>query len=138
MPIRRPFNGPSLWSSDRATAPRVSGPGLPGLSVLLALACPLAAAAQGVPPAVTPQAPPPAPTGTVDGTDDLSQLGCEELWLRRNQIYADRGFCFKSERAITVFGQRCFPPFGQLTEADQKALDVLRAAERALKCKIEG
>jgi hypothetical protein len=29
---------------------------------------------------------------------------CEELWVIRNQIYKDRGFCFKSAKAISHFG----------------------------------
>ena len=29
---------------------------------------------------------------------------CSEMWFRRNQIYKDAGFCFKTARAIAAFG----------------------------------
>jgi hypothetical protein len=31
---------------------------------------------------------------------------CHQLWVERNQIYADKGYCFKTERAIRYFGNR--------------------------------
>jgi len=34
------------------------------------------------------------------------QLGpnCDFLWLMRNGIYAEHGYCFKSARAVSAFG----------------------------------
>jgi hypothetical protein len=29
---------------------------------------------------------------------------CAELWQNRNQIYKDQGYCFRTPRAIRVFG----------------------------------
>lgn len=29
---------------------------------------------------------------------------CQELWVERNSIYKERGYCFKTERAINYFG----------------------------------
>jgi hypothetical protein len=29
---------------------------------------------------------------------------CHELWVMRNQIYKDNGYCFKTARAISYFG----------------------------------
>ena len=29
---------------------------------------------------------------------------CSELWFSRNQIYKDAGYCFKTSRAISAFG----------------------------------
>ncbi|MGL4239866.1 MAG: YARHG domain-containing protein [Beijerinckiaceae bacterium] len=29
---------------------------------------------------------------------------CGELWQNRNQIYKDQGYCFKTARAIRMFG----------------------------------
>ncbi len=78
-------------------------------------------------------------SGSRAGDDSgLDDLDCEELWLRRNQIYANRGFCFKTERAIDVFGRRCFPPYGRLTAADERSLAAIRSAERAKQCRVEG
>lgn len=31
---------------------------------------------------------------------------CNRLWVERNQIYKDYGYCFKTERAIRYFGNR--------------------------------
>jgi YARHG domain len=65
-------------------------------------------------------------------------MTCDELWQARNQIYADRGYCFKTEHTIAVFGQRCFAPFGVLTDTDKRTIEDIRAVERAQKCKVEG
>jgi hypothetical protein len=29
---------------------------------------------------------------------------CADLWYRRNEIYKDAGYCFKTSRAIRTFG----------------------------------
>lgn len=42
----------------------------------------------------------PATAGDVQG----DAYDCQELWVMRNQIYKDAGYCFTSERAITYFG----------------------------------
>ena len=34
----------------------------------------------------------------------LAQDSCSALWLERNQIYKDAGYCFKTARAIRTFG----------------------------------
>lgn len=39
---------------------------------------------------------------------------CEELWVMRNRIFKNAGNCFKSQKAITYFGN------GGCTYADQK------------------
>ncbi len=31
-------------------------------------------------------------------------MSCGDLWYARNAIYARNGYCFKTERAISVFG----------------------------------
>ncbi len=33
-----------------------------------------------------------------------AQTTCENLWIRRNSIYKDAGYCFKTSRAISMFG----------------------------------
>ena len=35
---------------------------------------------------------------------DLMQLGCQPLWEVRNWIYKERGYCFKTPKAIKAFG----------------------------------
>jgi hypothetical protein len=36
--------------------------------------------------------------------DDLAELKCSALWELRNTIYYERGYCFKTKRAIDFFG----------------------------------
>lgn len=35
---------------------------------------------------------------------DLKKLGCQPLWEVRNWIYKERGYCFKTPKAIKTFG----------------------------------
>ena len=35
---------------------------------------------------------------------EFAAMDCQELWVARNQIYKDNGYCFTSARAITYFG----------------------------------
>jgi YARHG domain len=41
------------------------------------------------------------PAAAGDGPEFYS---CQELWQNRNQIYKDQGYCFRTARAIRVFG----------------------------------
>lgn len=39
----------------------------------------------------------------------LSRLSCQDLWYVRNSIYDDRGYCFKTQQAMSVFDNTgCF------------------------------
>ncbi|MFO0994682.1 MAG: YARHG domain-containing protein [Hyphomicrobiales bacterium] len=35
---------------------------------------------------------------------DLRKLNCDELWFVRNAILDDHGYCFKTEKGISAFG----------------------------------
>lgn len=35
---------------------------------------------------------------------DLRKLSCDELWFVRNAILDDHGYCFKTEKGISAFG----------------------------------
>jgi hypothetical protein len=37
-------------------------------------------------------------------SSDLKQLSCQALWEVRNWIYKERGYCFKTPKAIKLFG----------------------------------
>ena len=65
------------------------------------------------------------------------QTTCESLWYNQNAIYARRGMCFKDERALRVFGQRCFRPYGKLTFRDQRRVDSIARQQRRLGCGAE-
>jgi len=62
------------------------------------------------------------------------QMTCDRLWYNRTAIYARRGKCFKDERALKVFGQRCFSPYGRLTFRDQRRVNDIARQERRMGC----
>jgi YARHG domain len=35
---------------------------------------------------------------------DVADLNCEQLWLARNRLFKEAGYCFKTPRAIAAFG----------------------------------
>jgi hypothetical protein len=59
---------------------------------------------------------------------------CDRLWYERNEIYADAGFCFKTPRARAVFGERCYPPYGQLSPGAQRRVNEIQAEEYGRGC----
>lgn len=42
----------------------------------------------------------PAQAGDIQG----DAYDCNELWVMKNQIFKDRGYCFKTSKAIAQFG----------------------------------
>jgi hypothetical protein len=79
--------------------------------------------------AAPPPPPPPPPSG------NFSQMSCDGLWYARNAIYAAKGYCFKTERALSAFGPGCFPPYGQLTGAEQNQVAAIQQWERSKGCR---
>ena len=63
-----------------------------------------------------------------------SAQSCDQLWHARNSIFAEAGHCFKTPRAVSVFGTRCHPPYGRLTGAQQARVNSIIAQERQLGC----
>ena len=61
-------------------------------------------------------------------------MDCNELWYARNAIFADAGYCFKTKRAIRTFGRACFPPYGKLTRAEQRRVDLIVSWENRKRC----
>ena len=81
-----------------------------------------------VPQPVQPQ-PAPAPTTIVTG--DI----CGRLWYERNLIYHNRGYCFQTARAKSVFDtSQCTTRSPNLTAAESAAVAQIQAAERANGC----
>ena len=62
---------------------------------------------------------------------------CDRLWYSRTAIYARAGKCFKDERALRVFGQKCFRPYGKLTVRDQRRMNDIARQERRLGCETQ-
>lgn len=48
----------------------------------------------------------------------LRGLSCENLWMVRNSIYQENGYCFKTQRAINYFGN------GQCTISNMSAVPL--------------
>jgi hypothetical protein len=75
---------------------------------------------------------------SVAAQDGLSSMSCGELWNRRNEIFARNGYCFKTDRAIRVFGnQGCrFYEEGDvpMSRAEREEVEILRAIERRRGC----
>jgi hypothetical protein len=62
------------------------------------------------------------------------QMSCGQLWFERNAIYAEFGYCFKTEQAIRAFGPRCYPPYGRLSPRAQDEVDEIKFWERRKDC----
>jgi hypothetical protein len=63
---------------------------------------------------------------------------CVDLWVERNSYYKEAGYCFKTQRAISYFGnggciydnERDLP----LSRAVRARISQIVAIERALRC----
>lgn len=80
---------------------------------------------------------PDAGTGPVDTGDDgaLCQRSCKELWVMRNQIYKDNGYCFSTERARAYFGNDgCATTSPRFNRYDQQQIDTIKRCEEAKGC----
>jgi hypothetical protein len=69
------------------------------------------------------------------GQSYYAGLSCNQLWYERNKIFAAAGLCFKSERAISVFGTRCFPPYGELPDFRREVVREILGYEQAKGCR---
>jgi len=43
------------------------------------------------------------------GCQSYRCMSCDRLWYERNAIFARKGYCFRTRRAVRVFGYRCYP-----------------------------
>ncbi len=63
---------------------------------------------------------------------------CQQLWVERNSYYKARGYCFKSARAISYFGNGgCFIKDEgrlQLSPAERARIAQIGHLERAYGC----
>lgn len=64
---------------------------------------------------------------------------CDRLWVERNQIYKDYGYCFKTERAVRYFGNRGCRYERQadvpISRRDRALVDRIQADERYYGCR---
>jgi hypothetical protein len=76
--------------------------------------------------------------GCTDGGGGSTGMTCQQLWVARNSIYKARGYCFKTPRAISYFGNGgCIHqnegdvPF---SAAERAQIAQIRSQERAMGC----
>lgn len=65
---------------------------------------------------------------------DYGEMSCSELWYVRNQIYAEKGYCFKTARARAAFGRACFPPYGRLSRWEREEIERIKRWEGRRGC----
>jgi hypothetical protein len=67
-------------------------------------------------------------------TPPAAAQSCNDLWYRRNAIFAQAGYCFQTARARAAFGAGCFPPYGRLSPRQQARVNAIQAREAYLGC----
>jgi hypothetical protein len=76
------------------------------------------------------------------GESALAQYGgseCYELWYQRNAIYKAKGYCFRTSRAISEFGNAGCIYDNEwdvpLSRSDRQRVARIQAQERRLGCR---
>ena len=72
-------------------------------------------------------------SGVLKG-ESYAEMSCYKLWYLRNSIFAQKGYCFTSTEAISVFGRRCYPPYGRLSRWEENEVESIRYWERRKGC----
>jgi len=70
--------------------------------------------------------------------DDLASSNCADLWYRRNSIFKEAGYCFKTRRAIKAFGNAGCLYYRQddvpLLETDRQNINLIQRSEKSKRC----
>ncbi|NKQ41173.1 MAG: YARHG domain-containing protein [Sulfurovum sp.] len=66
---------------------------------------------------------------------NYQNMSCADLWYARNKIFADSGYCFKGQRAISVFSRRCYPPYGRLSNKSKAEVGIIKYWEKRRGCR---
>jgi hypothetical protein len=62
---------------------------------------------------------------------------CYDLWYERNAIYDAHGFCFKTQLGKETFDNSdCVTSIVQLTPAEQRRVDQIKAEEKRRNCRV--
>lgn len=76
--------------------------------------------------------------GAASAQNSYWDYSCGQLWQARNQIYKDAGYCFKTPRAISFFGnagcQYDSMAAVPLSSGDQYEVSQIVRVERAKGC----
>ncbi|MBO6637007.1 MAG: YARHG domain-containing protein [Roseitalea sp.] len=66
-----------------------------------------------------------------------AQASCFDLWYERNLIYAENGYCFRTDLARRTFaGYECWTRNPSLSGYEQGRVDAIRAEERRRGCNV--
>jgi len=69
---------------------------------------------------------------------DYWSQSCGDLWYRRNAIYAANGYCFKTDRALRVFGNANCRFYVEadvpLSRAEREEIEIIRSVEARKGC----
>jgi YARHG domain len=72
------------------------------------------------------------------GQQQLGRLSCDQLWFDRNSIFKATGFCFKTSRAISAFGNAgCLYDNESdvpLSQKDRNLIEAIQREEQNRKC----
>jgi hypothetical protein len=70
----------------------------------------------------------------------LWSLSCGDLWYQRNAIFARNGFCFKTDRAMRVFGNANCTYYVEadvpMSQDERQQVGIIRDIERQKGCQF--
>ncbi|MCC6136881.1 MAG: YARHG domain-containing protein [Gammaproteobacteria bacterium] len=62
---------------------------------------------------------------------------CYDLWYERNLIYAENGYCFKTDLARRTFSDfSCRTDHPRFSSREQRRIDEIKAEERERGCNV--
>jgi YARHG domain len=66
-----------------------------------------------------------------------SAQSCYDLWYARNQIYAENGYCFKTQLGRDTFGNSgCFTNNPKLSKYEARDVKEIKREEKKRGCKV--
>ena len=76
-------------------------------------------------------------TSAIAFATPASAESCADLWYQRNQIFADNGYCFKTQLGIDSFGNAgCFTKNPKFTRAEAREIAAIKREEKRRDCKV--
>ncbi len=63
-----------------------------------------------------------------------ANMSCYDLWYARNEIFANKGYCFEKPKSVEAFGRRCYPPYGRLNSYEKEEIDRIKMWEQRKGC----
>lgn len=68
----------------------------------------------------------------------FKHFSCDSLWYYRNQIFAEAGYCFKTDRAISTFGNDSCTSgsYSILNKYERANVNMIKSIEQAKGCSL--